>query len=244
MRQETIIYYFPMKEQEGILCTAKKHWWQEVKLQGKEMAETDGLSILACPVPTFYYRKKNWKPQVLCEAMENVLYEAEGMTDTFLAPALKKYFPQEMEKRWRPRLDTIQQMTALQLAGQAAGYRKRPDRAVVWLGEAKDADWQMEMTWELLQPYLSRINQCIIWYEPIPGVDIREELDEFLEEYYYEYGLLVEMQSYGQERKTDTGKDNQLRRTGLLLDYRGDNLYRSSLKYLDTMVKNRYDKLV
>ena len=100
------------------------------------------------------------------------------------------------------------------------------------------------MTWELLQPYLSRINQCIIWYEPIPGVDIREELDEFLEEYYYEYGLLVEMQSYGQERKTDTGKDNQLRRTGLLLDYRGDNLYRSSLKYLDTMVKNRYDKLV
>ena len=166
------------------------------------------------------------------------------MTDTFLAPALKKYFPQEMEKRWRPRLDTIQQMTALQLAGQAAGYRKRPDRAIVWLGEAKDADWQMEMTWELLQPYLSRINQCIIWYEPIPGVDIREELDEFLEEYYYEYGLLVEMQSYGQERKTDTGKDNQLRKTGLLLDYRGDNLYRSSLKYLDTMVKNRYDKLV
>lgn len=256
MEHETIIYYYPLKENTGQnTAVAKKHWWQEAKLtsysipisdtfrvsspgqQGQDGSEYD-FQIYACPVPVFYYRKKEWHPQTLCEAMEAVLYRAEGMTDTFLALGMEKLLSEEMQKRWHPRMETMKRLTALQLAQKTEAQGGYLQKAVVRLGNIQDADWQMEMTWELLQPYLPKINQCVIWYDAAPGMDIREELSGFLDEYYYEYGLVVQTEKYG--RGNNAVCREQTEPSDLCLDFRRDNLYRSTLKYLDTMVKNSY----
>lgn len=262
MEQETIIYYYPVKENTGQDCAvAKKHWWQEAKLTASCLPESnysqkkktgqqdyDGSAcefhIYACPVPVFYYRKKNWQPRTLCEEMEAVLYRAEGMTDTFLAPGMDKLMPKEMQRKWHPRMETIKRLTACQLAQRIEEQGRYPQKAVICLGKIQDADWQMEMTWELLQPYLPKINQCVIRYEPVPGMEIREELGSFLEEYYYEYGLVVQTEKYGVRNNGAAASCEQRESSALCLDFRKDNLYRSCLKYLDTMVKNRYYKLV
>lgn len=258
MELETIIYYYPLKENTGQnSAVAKKHWWQEAKLTSFSILindtfrdvtpgqqERDGsgydFQIHACPVPVFYYRKKKWHPQKLCEAMEAVLYQTEGMTDTFLAPGMEKLLPEEMHRRWHPRMETLKRLTALQMAQKIEAQGRYPQKAVVRLGNIQDADWQMEMTWELLQPYLPKINQCVIWYDAAPGMDIREELSSFLEDYYYEYGLVVQTEKYGTRKNGAEERCGQTESSDLCLDFRKDNLYRSILKYLDTMVKNSY----
>ncbi len=257
MEQGTIIYYYPVKESAGQDAAAKKHWWQEAKLTSYRLPEQNAwkrtaqkrqnrgdsgydFHIDACPVPVFYYKKRDWKPQVLCEAMETVLYRTEGMTDTCLASGIEKLLPEEMRRKWHPRMETIKRLTALQLEQKAETQNGYVQKAVVRLGSMQDAYWQMEMTWELLNPYLPKINQCVIWYEPTPGVDIREELCDFLDDYYYEYGLVVQTEKYGTGNKTSVISCEQTGNRDLCLDFRKDNLYRSMLKYLDTMVKNRY----
>lgn len=258
MEHETIIYYYPLKENTGqCSAAAKKHWWQEARLSSFCVSEDDTLQtrisgrqeqdgsgydfqIYACPVPVFYYRKKEWHPQKLCEAMEEVLYQTEGMADTFPAPGMEKLLPEEMLRRWHPRMETLKRLTALQLAQKIETQGGYAQKAVVRLGNMQDADWQMEMTWDLLQPYLPKINQCIIWYDAVPGMDIQEELGGFLEDYYYEYGLVVQTEKYGTRKNGAADWCEQTESYDLCLDFRKDNLYRSILKYLDTMVKNRY----
>lgn len=237
MEQETILYYYLQRKYNG--CgAAKRHWWQEARLEtlpAFEVGTRESANILTCLVPAFYYKKKEWKIPVLCETMENVLYVAEGMTDTLLSPTLEKLFSEQEKRRWRPRMDTVRQLTAFRMEEMVRTKRWKSDAAYIRLGAPQDADWQMESVWELLQPYLPRVNRCIIWYEPIPGVDIREEMEDFLEDYAYEYGLVVQMEPYGTKCEVQDG---------INIDFRGDNLYRQAWKYLDTMVKNKYDKLV
>lgn len=261
MEHETIIYYYPLRENTGqYSAAAKKHWWQEAKLTSFCVSEDDTLQtgisgrqeqdgsrydfqIYACPVPVFYYRKKEWNPQKLCEAMEAVLYQTEGMTDTFPALGMEKLLAEEMLRRWHPRMETVKRLTALRLAQKIETQGRDPQKAVVMLGKMQDADWQMEMTWELLLPYLPKINQCVIRYDPMPGLDIREELGSFLDDYYYEYGLVVQTEQNGagsHALSESSASDRAMEDSGLYLDFRKDNLYRSILKYLDTMVKNRY----
>lgn len=261
MEHETIIYYYPVKENTGqYSAVAKKHWWQEAKLTPFCISKSDtqkgvafgrkepggsgyDFQVYACPIPVFYYRKKAWNSQALCEAMEKVLYPMEGMTDTFLALGMEKFLSEEMLGKWHPRLETMKRLTALRLEQSIEEQGKYPQRAVVMLGKMQDADWQMEMTWELLLPYLPRINQCVIRYDPTPGLDIREELGSFLDDYYYEYGLVVQTERNGMGSPSLSMapvSDRQMEDFGLYLDFRKDNLYRSILKYLDTMVKNSY----
>lgn len=267
MEHETIIYYYPVRENAGqYSAVAKKHWWQEAKLTSFCISKSDAsqtmmsgrqeqdgsrydFQIYACPVPVFYYKKKNWKEQTLCEAMEKVLYQMEGMTDTFLAFGMEKLLPGEMLRRWHPRMETVKRLTALRLAQKIEAQGRYPRKAVVMLGKMQDADWQMEMTWELLLPYLPKINQCVIRYDPAPGLDISEELGSFLDDYYYEYGLVVQTERNGAGSHTLSGSSNssassafewQMEDSGLYLDFRKDNLYRCIVKYLDTMVKNSY----
>lgn len=261
MEHGTIVYYYPVKESAGESCVAKKHWWQAVRLMPFYLSQENGFSqsvpeqqicedderdlhICVCPVPVFYYKKRSWNPQTLCDAMETVLYQTEGMTDTCLASGVEKLLPEEIRPRWHPRMETLKQLTAQQLAQKKKEQGGYFDKAVVRLGNGQDAEWQMEMTWELLQPYLEKINQCVIWYNPTPGIDIREELSVFLDDYYYEYGLVAETREYGTVHSLSAASREQAQNHELCLDFRKDNLYRSALKYLDTMVKNRYYKLV
>ena len=325
MEQETILYYYPLPggpAGRNSTEAAKKRWFQEAVLRVETLAEDAGFSVLGCPVPPFYYRKKGWKEPVLFEAMEAALHTAAGMTDTYVHPDILRLLAPENRGRWQPRSSTVKMLTKHLLGQQAQKALARTDMVTVLLGQPHETAQQLEMTWELLEPYLPRVNRMLLYYEEqepswdkrdgdpadreaqlleTAGTDAREELQEFLEVYYYEYGLVPQLVPYSRSRTTEgveeevekaakeetaneTAKEagpGQLRCGkercgGVILDYcegfrypkiaAGECVYMdivsdggkqrllgrkspavayvSPLKYLDTMVKNSYDRKV
>ena len=339
MEQETIIYYYPMPEEmtrEENRYAAKKHWFQDASLKTALLARQEEFQVLGCAVPPFYYRRKPWKAQILSETMETVLGDASGMADTCLHPAVKALLTEEYCSKWMPRASTIRMFIKYLLEEYAGKGFACCSQVTVLLGRPEDTDRQMEMTWELLQPFLPRVNRMVIYYEkqeiPQRGewpqrteweeadtesipVDERtaedrrgrslpeggsrrsrdvweeasgeqeeqEELSEYLEDYYYEYGLVPQLEPYVKSRAQPSGesmtaglKCGKAKCGGVILDYCGqfryprmlpeggiyiDTVsvmekerqlmrkglsvpYLSPLKYLDTMVKNSYDRLV
>ena len=314
MEQETILYYYLMpRETAGRNNTkaAKKHWFQEAVLESKLLAEQEEFRVLGCAVPPFYYRKKEWKAPVLSEVMETALHTAAGMTDTCVHPDLLRIFAPEDRGRWRPRESTVRMLTKHLLGQYAEKVLVGTGMVTILLGQPGEVRQQMETTWELLEPYLSRVNRMLLYYEqqetpqneeetgPAESVDRQEELQEYLEEYYYEYGLVPQpvpysrsrtAQAQGQAEKDPAVGEREFyaksgagplrcgreRCGGVILDYCTDFRYPriaaadciyidiasdgekerllgrkslalayvSPLKYLDTMVKNSYDRKV
>lgn len=250
---------------------AKRFWFQDASLIARVLSEGEP-QVVGCGVPPFYYRRRPWKPQILAETMETVVCRVDGMTDTWLHPQIAGLLTEEYVRRWIPRRDTVQALIG-QLVGQYAGSIIRQyGEVVVLLGKPADTDWQMEMTRELLLPYLPRINRLLIFYEEVAETDIWMELGNHLDEYYYEYGLVPQLEPY-----TETFRCGKAKCGGMILDYceqfrypkiipesiavyidtvsagEKEELlkrktpqipYISPLKYLDTMVKNSYDGLV
>lgn len=279
MEHETIIYFYPMSEQQGIpgcMSAAKKFWFQDVSLKAYLLGgRQDAFEVVGCAVPPFYCRNKPWKPQVLSEAMEAVVRRARGLTDTYLHPQIAGMVTEEYGRRWIPRKSTEQMIIGYLTEQYASGIVAQCGEAVVLLGEPVDTGWQMEMTRELLQPYLPKINRLLIFYEEIAETDIWMELGGHLDDYYYEYGLVPQLEAYVESPEgVRCGKQKC---NGVILDYcenfrypkimpdgkvvyidtvSGENKerllsrkvpcipYVSPLKYLDTMVKNSYDRLV
>lgn len=125
MEQETILYYYPLPggpAGRNSTEAAKKHWFQEAVLRVETLAEEAGFSVLGCPVPPFYYRKKGWKEPVLFEAMEAALHTAAGMTDTYVHPDILRLLAPENRGRWQPRSSTVKMLTK-HLLGQQAQKR-------------------------------------------------------------------------------------------------------------------------
>lgn len=312
MEQETIIYYYPMPEQtarEENRYAAKKHWFQNVSLKTSLIITQAGFHILGCAIPPFYYGRRPWKAQILSEAMETVTGDAAGMTDTCLHPGIEALLTEEYRPKWTPRENTVQMLVRHLMAEYAGEAFARCDRVTVLLGEPADTDRQMEMTWELLQPFLPRVNRMLIYYEKRAVLRRKEqeeqdqeeqeqeqdreqdELREYLEDYYYEYGLVPQLEPYVKSRtageevnpaqqsegsKTARLRCGRAKCGGVVLDYSGQFRYPrilpeggvyidivsvmekerqlkrkglsvpylSPLKYLDTMVKNSYDRLV
>lgn len=325
MEQETILYYYPLPggpAGRNSTEAAKKRWFQEAVLRVETLAEEAGFSVLGCPVPPFYYRKKGWKEPVLFEAMEAALHTAAGMTDTYVHPDILRLLAPENRGRWQPRSSTVKMLTKHLLGQQAQKALARTDMVTVLLGQPHETAQQLEMTWELLEPYLPRVNRMLLYYEEqepswdkrdgdpadwetqlleTAGTDAREELQEFLEVYYYEYGLVPQLVPYSRSRTTEgveeevekAAKEETANETakeadpvqlrcgkercgGVILDYcegfrypkiaAGECVYVdivsdggkqrllgrkspavayvSPLKYLDTMVKNSYDRKV
>ncbi len=325
MEQETILYYYPLPggpAGRNSTEAAKKRWFQEAVLRVETLAEEAGFSVLGCPVPPFYYRKKGWKEPVLFEAMEAALHTAAGMTDTYVHPDILRLLAPENRGRWQPRGSTVKMLTKHLLGQQAQKALARTDMVTVLLGQPHETAQQLEMTWELLEPYLPRVNRMLLYYEEqepswdkrdgdpadretqlleTAGTDAREELQEFLEVYYYEYGLVPQLVPYSRNRTTEgveeeiekAAKEETANETakvagpgqlrcgkercgGVILDYcegfrypkiaAGECVYMdivsdggkqrllgrkspavayvSPLKYLDTMVKNSYDRKV
>lgn len=259
MEVETIIYYHPMQAQSHSNCAAKRHWWQDAVLRERHLPEpilTAGgkcsFTLTDCPVPVFSYKRKAWKPEELSECMENVLHRASGMADAYLHPQIMTWVSDKYAKRWETCEETIELLFAGMLSQYGAACLWECGQVTVLLGEVEDTDWQMEMTWRLLEPYLERINGLVFYYMEREGVDAWEELSCHLESYSYEYGLVPQLMPY------QTGKGaahNSKKQEGVVLSY-GNNaggitvryggqiVYVSPLKYLDTMVKNSYDRLV
>ena len=330
MEQETILYYYPMSEQRAETenrYAAKKHWFQEASLKTVSIVRQAEFHILGCAIPPFYYRRRPWKPQTLSAAMETVLGDAAGMADTWVHPETADLLTDEYRMKWMPREGTIQALVRHLLGEHAEETLERCGTVTVLLGQSADMDRQMEMTWELLQPFLPKVNRLLIYYErrepeqedgkpeetdyedfssqdsrtyslfrrryrgqenyrESPEPEEQEELNKYLEEYYYEYGLVAQLEPY---IKTDTAdgeayaslqskasglRCGKMKCGGIILDYCGqfrypkilpenciyiDTLsvrekerligrkslsvpYLSPLKYLDTMVKNSYDR--
>lgn len=255
---------------------ARRHWWQDAALLLQELPakEREPFFLLAgCPVPPYYRNRRPWPPDVLSECMAEAVYGAKGMADTWLHPDIMTLMSEEYRERWEPRRDTLERLLACLILIYAADRLRESGETTVFLGKASDTLWQIEMTGQLLSPYLSRINRLTFWYEAAEGADLWEEAEACLEVYRYEYGLtpcLVPYRRNGERLPKDTGA-----RRGLLLDYGaplgalrfqdfceavfidlqgsplkerkclakgGRILYVSPLKYLDTAVKNEYDR--
>lgn len=279
MEKEVIIYFYPMSVQQGIagcMPAAKKFWFQDVSLRVYPLGDhQDEFMVAGCAVPPLYCRRKPWKPPVLSEAMEAVVRRARGLTDTYLHPQIAEMLTEAYNQRWIPRRNTQQMLIRYLLERCTSGVAAQCGEAVVLLGEPVDTSWQMEMTRELLQPYLPRINRLLIFYEEIAETDIWMELGSHMDDYYYEYGLVPQLEAYTES--ADGFRCGKYRCNGIILDYctgfrypkimpdgkavyidtvSGENKerllsrktpnipYVSPLKYLDTMVKNSYDRLV
>lgn len=275
MEAEAIVYFHPESEQMNKNNAAKKHWWQDAVLRERNLTaeETGGFFVpVDCPIPPFYYKRKPWPPEILSEVMERVLHRAEGMADAFLHPNIMTCVSKKYAGRWEMRRETVERLGAGLLAVYAAGCLYEKGRVTVLLGSPEDTDRQMEVTLELLTPYLPRINSLLFYYEEVDGVDIWEETGYYLEEYGYEYGLVPGMRPYlAEEEGLRCGKE---RCGGVILDLsatprcprmareetvyvdltsdrekerncirkNGEILYVSPLKYLDTIVKTGYDR--
>lgn len=200
MESEKVIYYYPMqeqREQQNNPFEVIRRRFREEKLILRYYGD-----VVGCAVPPFYYRKRPWKPQMLSEAMENALRCVEGMTDTWLHPQVAALLTEGYEGRFETRRETVQ-MVVGQLVRQYAGdVIGACGEVVVLLGTPADTDWQMKMTRELLLPYLPKINKLLIFYEEIAETDIWMELGSHLDEYYYEYGLVPQLEPYITPRGT------------------------------------------
>lgn len=144
---------------------AKKHWFQEAVLKTEMVAEQEKFRVLGCAVPPFYYRRKPWKCQVLSETMETVLGDADGMADTDVHPQIRELLTEEYCAKWMPRESTTLMLVKYLLEQYAGNALDRCGSVALLLGASADTDRQMKITWELLQPYLPKVNRMLIYYE-------------------------------------------------------------------------------
>ncbi len=258
------------------MCAAKKHRFGEASLGLRDLGACgEETRVRGCAVPAFYYRKKAWPPEKLSEAMERAFVVADGADDTFLHPQIAAMLTADYTGRWRPDDETVERLAEFLTARYTTGKILRCGEAAVLLGAAKEAERQLEMTWRLLQPYLPKINRLVVFCEEATDTEAKEMLEEYLDDYYYEYGLVPQAEAY--EETKDGLRCGRTRCRGLILDYGGRFCYPkimpdseavyidivsgedkerrlhrktpqipyvSPLKYLDTMVKNSYDRLV
>lgn len=283
MEAETIVYYHPMIQQPHQCCAARNHWWQDAILQERVLPPQTSLAaggkipftLVDCPVPPFSYKKRAWKPAELSEGMESVLHRTAGMADVYLHPQIMTLVSEIYRERWETCRETMELLLINLLAVYGARCLREQGQAAVLLGRPEDTEWQMGMTWQLLEPYLAWVNRLVFYYIEMKETDIWEELSTHLEQYYYEYGLVPQLIPY--QKKDEKGPDGGRKKpAGVILDYGADGyirsmpdktcvyidmtscpdkeqayarkvgqiLYVSPLNYLDTMVKNSYDRLV
>lgn len=272
---ESLLYFHPAPKGMYQKNTARRHWWQDAVLTGRELPakEREPFFLLVdCPVPHYYYRKRLWPSEILSECMAEAVYRSAGMADAWLHPDIMTLMSGTQRIRWEASPDTIRRLLACLVSVSAADCLKESGAATVLLGRASDTLWQMEMTEQVLTPYLPRINRLTFCYEEVEGTDLWEEAAGYLEAYSYEYGLSPGLVPYRGNGETADVKEPC---SGLILDYgapmdgrrlkgrekavyvdlQGDFvkerkclaadgriLYVSPLKYLDTAVKNEYDK--
>ena len=251
MEQETIIYFYSVSEQQkaaGRMAAAKRCWFQNVSLGIRYLGgRQDEFGVAGCFVPPFYCRNKPWKPQVLSQTMEEVLHHAEGLTDTFLHPQIAAMLTKDYGKQWVPRRNTVQKLVKCMMEQGASDAISRNGEAVVLLGEITNMCWQMEMTRELLLPYLPKINRLLIFYEEAAETDIWTELSSHLDDYYYEYGLVPQLESYAET--ADGFRCGKSKCSGVIFDYCEDFRYPkmvpdSTAVYIDMVSQESKERLL
>lgn len=173
--------------------------------------------LIDCPVPLFYYKRRPWPSDVLSACMAEAVYGACGMADAWLHPDIMTLMSEKLRERWEAKPETIRRLLACLISVSAADCLKESGEAVVLLGKPSDTLCQMELTGEVLAPYLPRINRLTFYYEDKAGLDLWEDAAGYLEVYSYEYGLTPGLVPYrtGAGGKAGSGEING----GLILDY-------------------------
>lgn len=202
---------------------ARRHWWQDAVLTGQQLPakEREPFFLLVdCPVPRYYYRKRPWCSETLSECMAEVMYGAPGMADAWLHPDIMTLMSEEERGRWEASPDTVRRLLACMVSVYAADSLKESGAATVLLGKSSDTLWQMEMTGQVLSPYLPRINRLTFYYEEAAGSDLWEEAAGYLETYSYEYGLTPGLVPYRRRgERTADERGSGFGSSGLILDY-------------------------
>lgn len=226
--------------------------------------------LMGCPVPLYYHKQRPWSPDVLSACMAEAVHGAQGMADAWLHPDIMTLVSEKFRERWEPERDTLEQLLACLISVSAADCLKESGTAAVLLGKPSDTLWQLEMTGRLLAPYLPRINNLTFCYEEA-GTDLWEDAADYLEDYSYEYGLTPcplpygagkmsgpknfhgglildygvsagGWQFQGEGRSVYVDLEGSPSKERKCLAKEGRIRYVSPLKYLDTAVKNGYDK--
>lgn len=220
---ESLLYFHPAPEGMYQKNAARRHWWQDAVLTGRELPakEREPFFLLVdCPVPSYFYKRRPWPSEILSECMADAVYGAPGMADAWLHPDIMAIVSEDDRERWEAKPETVRRLLACLISVFAAERLKESGEAAVLLGKSSDTLWQMDMTEHILAPYLPRINRLTFYYEEAEGVDLWEEAAGYLESYSYEYGLtpgLVPYHGSGDrmvvERASGDGSG------GLILDY-------------------------
>ena len=99
----------------------------------------------------------------------------------------------------------------------------------------------------MLHPYLPKINSLLIFYEEIAETDIWMELGSHLDDYYYGYGLVPQLESYAET--ADGFRCGKPKCGGIILDYCGEFRYPkimtdSAAVYIDMVSGEDKERLI
>lgn len=220
---DSLFYFHPAPEGMYQKNAARRHWWQDAVLTGRKLPakEREPFFLLVdCPVPRYEYHKRPWRAEVLSACMAERMYDASGMADAWLHPDIMTAVSEKYRDRWEANPQTVRQILACLLSVFATESLQTSGAAVVLLGKSSDTLWQMEMTGQVLSPYLPRINRLTFYYEEAEGIDLWEEAAGYLESYSYEYGLTPGLAPYCRSGERAAGErgfgDGS---GGLILDY-------------------------
>lgn len=275
---EKLIYFYPAAGQghtERESLAAIRRRLQKPALAEHELGGCGALEVAGCAVPPFYYRYKAWKPARLQRVMEETLRRYGDGADVWLHPQIVRMLPEDAAARFRPRPETVRTLIGHLVNRYAPAAIGQCKEAAVLLGGPGEAGEQMRLTDSLLKPYMEKINRLTVFYQEEEENACREIIEEELDGYYYEYGLVAQVQAYTEA--ADGFRCGRNPCGGLILDYCAQYRYpklthstglvyvdtvsaadkqmrltRTALakqyvspsKYLDTMVKNSYDRLV
>ncbi len=248
------ILYFYLKEGEKW----KRYRWGRGKMLLANISMAKEGRLVCCGIPEFYWKNKVWEEDRLRDIMGRMLKEQEA-EDFYLQPKLARLAG--VEERLPPEallkkaMDQVSCMEYLVYIGGGG------DKRGAW--EEEELREERRLLFCLLSPYLARINHFTL------VTDRPEGYEEFTDYIYDEYGIptaaVAKMEwPLGKDGRTvilDMGKGKKAAfeaiphrafymdfwsedEKGELAEKRGDIIYISVAKFLDTLVKNGYNTIV
>lgn len=248
------LLYFYLKEGEKW----KRHRWSQGKMIVADISMGKEGMLGCCGVPEFYRKNSAWKEDRLRDAMGRTLREQEAEA-FYLQPKMARlagieegFPPEALLKKIMDQVSCMEYLVYIGSDGDKKG---------AW--EEEELREERRLLFSLLSPYLARINHFTL------VTDRPEGYEEFTDYIYDEYGIptaaVAKMERpLGKDGRTvilDMGKKKRaalqaIPRRAFYVDLwsedekreqveeRGDIIYISVAKFLDTLVKNGYNTIV
>ena len=269
MGNETILYYVFEETITGCKSSVKKHFWQKIKPRSFVMEDED-ISVVIVMIPT---NDKGWNRKKLLDIMNTGIAEYVDYLRTakvVMHSEIQELIGQQ-ESFQTVFWTLTDRLFADNFSYPHGNKQQVPESVVLLMGNSFFPEEQIERFTDMMQPYFPRINHLTIMHEMDDDAEISMErwnkaIDDFTELLYYEYGLVVDVNRSGGYAKKGLYVDygyqgglpySMMRAGGIYIDVLSSRekeqrikkkcsqiSYLSPMKYLDTMVKSGYDKLV